>query len=83
MKINKGRIAVLIGKSGATKNAIEKRLGVKMDLNSKTGDCNIRGDFNNPNYNPININIPLNAIVAPAITCIYFSSFPTLINLIP
>ena len=55
MKINKGRIAVLIGKSGATKNAIEKRLGVKMDLNSKTGDCNIRGDFNNPNYNPISI----------------------------
>jgi ribosomal RNA assembly protein len=55
MKISKSRIAVVIGKGGETKESIEKALGVKINLDSKTGDCEITPDFNNPKYNPLNI----------------------------
>ena len=55
MKIGKNRIAVLIGKNGKTKEEIEKKLGVKIDLDSKTGDCEIKQVLNDPNYNPLNI----------------------------
>ncbi|MFW9898182.1 MAG: KH domain-containing protein [Candidatus Thorarchaeota archaeon] len=55
MKIGKNRIAVLIGKSGKTKEEIEKKLGVKIELDSKTGDCEIKPVINDPNYNPLNI----------------------------
>ena len=55
MKIGKNRIAVIIGKNGKTKEEIEKKLGVKIDLDSKTGDCDIKPVLNNPNYNPLNI----------------------------
>lgn len=55
MKISKARIAVLIGKGGETKKQIENQLGVKINLDSKTGDCEILPDFENPDYNPLNL----------------------------
>jgi ribosomal RNA assembly protein len=55
MKISKSRIAVVIGKGGETKEGIEKALGVKINLDSKTGDCEVSADFKNPIYNPLNI----------------------------
>jgi len=55
MKISKARIAVIIGKNGETKNEIEKVLGVKLNIDSKTGDCEIKPLLNGPNYNPLNI----------------------------
>ena len=54
-KIQKARIAVIIGKNGQTKEEIEKKLGVKIDLDSKTGDCEIIPDLNNVNYDPLNV----------------------------
>ncbi|TFG19902.1 MAG: RNA-processing protein [Promethearchaeota archaeon] len=54
MKIGKGRIAVLIGKNGETKNLIEKTLGVRIEISSKTGECQIIPEVKSPNYNPIN-----------------------------
>lgn len=55
MKISKARIAVVIGKGGEIKANIEKILGVKIDLDSKTGDCEILNDMTVPNYNPLNV----------------------------
>lgn len=55
MKIGRNRIAVLIGKNGKTKEEIEKKLGVKINLDSKTGNCEIQPVLNDPNYNPLNI----------------------------
>jgi len=55
MKIGKNRIAVIIGKNGEMKREIEKALGVRIDLDSKTGDCEIKPVLNNPNYNPLNV----------------------------
>ena len=55
MKVGRNRIAVLIGKNGETKEKVEKKLGVKIDLDSKTGDCEIKQILDVPNYNPLNI----------------------------
>jgi ribosomal RNA assembly protein len=55
MKVGKKRIAVLIGKNGETKKNIEDKLGVNLNIDSKTGDCDIKPDFNHHNYNPLNI----------------------------
>lgn len=55
MKIGKNRIAVLIGKDGETKKEIEKALAVKINLDSKTGECEILPLINVLNYNPINV----------------------------
>lgn len=55
MKISKTRIAVIIGKNGETKKDIEKALGVRIDLDSKTGDCEIRPVIENSQYNPLNV----------------------------
>ncbi|MFX0042317.1 MAG: KH domain-containing protein [Candidatus Hodarchaeota archaeon] len=55
MKIGKNRIAVVIGKDGETKKEIEKVLAVKINLDSKTGVCEILPLINVPNYNPINV----------------------------
>lgn len=55
MKIGKNRIAVLIGKDGETKRNIEHILGVLINLDSKTGDCEIMPEPNNPNYMPLNV----------------------------
>ena len=55
MKVGKNRIAVLIGRDGKIKNEIEKILGVKINLDSKTGECEILPIPNDPNYIPLNI----------------------------
>ncbi|MFX1316951.1 MAG: KH domain-containing protein [Promethearchaeota archaeon] len=55
MKIGKSRIAVLIGKDGETKKEIEKALAVNINLDSKTGECEIKPIMNIPNYNPLNV----------------------------
>ncbi len=54
MKIGKNRIAVLIGKNGETKRNIEKKLGVKINLDSKSGECEVLPRTNDPNYMPLN-----------------------------
>ncbi len=54
-KVQKSRIAVVIGKKGETKEEIEGSLGVKIDLNSKTGDCEIIPDIESPKYTPLNV----------------------------
>ncbi len=55
MKIGKNRIAVLIGKDGKTKIEIEEKLGVKINLDSKLGNCEILPQPKNPNYMPLNV----------------------------
>ncbi len=55
MKIGKNRIAVLIGKDGKTKIEIEEKLGVKINLDSKLGNCEILPQPENPNYMPLNV----------------------------
>ncbi|MFX0003643.1 MAG: RNA-processing protein [Candidatus Hodarchaeota archaeon] len=55
MKIGKNRIAVLIGKDGEVKKEIEDKLGVRIDLDSKTGNCDIFAKTEDPNYLPLNI----------------------------
>ncbi|TFG28483.1 MAG: RNA-processing protein [Promethearchaeota archaeon] len=55
MKISKSRIAVVIGKGGEIKENIEGALGVKINLDSKTGECEIFPDLNNETYKPLNV----------------------------
>jgi ribosomal RNA assembly protein len=55
MKIGKNRIAVLIGKDGSTKKEIEQKLGVKINLDSKLGNCEILPQPEDPNYMPLNV----------------------------
>ncbi len=54
MKIGKNRIAVLIGREGEVKKAIENKLGVKINLDSKTGNCEILPNPDHQNYLPLN-----------------------------
>lgn len=54
MKIGESRIAVLIGKEGEIKREIEKKLGVTINLDSKTGSCEILPKTDDPNYMPLN-----------------------------
>jgi len=54
MKIGKNRIAVLIGINGKIKKEIEKALGVKINIDSKTGDCEVLPRIEDPNYIPLN-----------------------------
>ena len=44
VKIPKDRIAVLLGVKGSTKKELEKGLGIKINVNSKTGDVILEGD---------------------------------------
>ncbi len=44
--VPKDRIGVLIGKSGKVREKIEKLTGVKLDINSKTGEVDILYDEN-------------------------------------
>jgi ribosomal RNA assembly protein len=44
VKIPKERIGALIGKGGRVKQQIEKRCGVKIEIDSETGDTMIMGD---------------------------------------
>ncbi len=55
MKIGKDRIAIIIGKNGETKKEIEDALGIKIDLDSKTGECDIKPILQVTNYNPLNV----------------------------
>ncbi|MFX0105015.1 MAG: KH domain-containing protein [Candidatus Hodarchaeota archaeon] len=55
MKIGKSRIAVLIGRDGETKKGIERKLGVKINLDSKSGDCEILPNPEDPNYMTLNV----------------------------
>ncbi len=55
MIIGKNRIAVLIGKDGETKKNIEQKLSVIINLDSKTGNCEIIPELDNPNYMPLNV----------------------------
>ena len=54
MKIGKNRIAVLIGKNGETKRQIENTLGVQINLDSKTGECEIKPNLEHQNYQVLN-----------------------------
>jgi ribosomal RNA assembly protein len=60
LKVPQERIAVLIGKNGETKKEIEKLTETKIEINSKTGEIDIKGK------NPINFYISLNIIKAIA-----------------
>ena len=65
MKIGQNRIAVLIGKNGETKKDLEDALGVQINLDSKTGDCEVKPVIEHPNYGVLNTFIAekiLNAI---------------------
>jgi len=55
MRVGKKRIAVVIGNQGETKKEIENKLGVDIDLNSKTGDCEIFPNIEHQNYTPLNV----------------------------
>lgn len=55
MKVGKNRIAVLIGHNGETKKEIEEKLGVRIDLDSKTGNCEVFPNIEHPNYVPLNV----------------------------
>ncbi|MHA2008668.1 MAG: KH domain-containing protein [Promethearchaeota archaeon] len=55
MKIGKNRIAVLIGRDGEIKKNIEFRLGVEINLDSKTGICEVLPKVEDPNYKPLNV----------------------------
>ncbi len=55
MKIGKNRIAVVIGHEGETKKEIENKLGVRINLDSKSGECEILPDMDSPNYTPLNV----------------------------
>lgn len=46
IKIPKERIGVLIGVEGETKEQIEKRAGVRLDIDSEQGDVTIAGEDN-------------------------------------
>ena len=55
MKIGQKRIAVVIGNKGETKKEIEDRLGVRIELDSKTGNCEIFPNIEHPKYVPLNV----------------------------
>lgn len=64
MKIGKNRIAVLVGKGGETKNNLENLLGVKINLDSDSGNCEVLHNEDSPNYDPLNILLAQKAINA-------------------
>lgn len=53
MKINKNRIAVIIGKNGETKKEVEEALGVTINLDSETGEFDIIPNVNHQKYEPL------------------------------
>ena len=55
MKIGKNRIAVLIGRDGEIKKGIENKLGVIINLDSLSGNCEILPKPDDPNYVPLNV----------------------------
>jgi len=55
MKIGQNRLAVLIGREGETKRNIENKLGVLINIDSKTGNCEILPKLDDTNYIPLNV----------------------------
>jgi ribosomal RNA assembly protein len=55
MKIGKKRIAVVIGKNGETKKSIEDNLAIRINIDSRTGDCYVKPIIESPKYNPLNV----------------------------
>ena len=55
MKIGKKRLAVLIGREGETKRNIEKKLGVLINIDSETGNCEILPKPDDTKYMPLNV----------------------------
>ncbi|MFX1280331.1 MAG: KH domain-containing protein [Promethearchaeota archaeon] len=64
MKIGKNRIAVLIGTEGRIKKDIEHELGVTINLDSKTGDCEVLPNLDHPNYKPLNVYTAQKVVIA-------------------
>lgn len=54
MKVGKKRIAVVIGTDGEVKKEIERKLGLNIDIDSKTGLVKIKPNEDHPNYEPYN-----------------------------
>jgi ribosomal RNA assembly protein len=55
IKLNKARIAVVIGTNGKTKNKIERELGVDIEIDSKTGECEVKPNSESSQYDPLNV----------------------------
>ncbi|MFW5895581.1 MAG: KH domain-containing protein [archaeon] len=54
MKVGKKRIAVVIGTDGEVKKEIETKLGLDIDIDSKTGFVEVIPKKDHPNYEPYN-----------------------------
>ncbi|TFF98266.1 MAG: RNA-processing protein [Promethearchaeota archaeon] len=54
-KLNKKRIPMVIGSGGETKREIEETLGVEIDIDSSTGEVEVKPDLERENYNPLNL----------------------------
>ncbi|TXT66531.1 MAG: KH domain protein [Promethearchaeota archaeon] len=54
-KLNKNRIAVVIGSNGETKREIEEEFGVVIEISSKTGNVEIKPNLEHENYEPLNV----------------------------
>jgi ribosomal RNA assembly protein len=46
---------MVIGSGGETKKEIEEELGVKIDIDSHTGEVDIKPDMEKENYDPLNV----------------------------
>jgi ribosomal RNA assembly protein len=64
LKLNKRRIGVVIGANGETKREIEDELGVDIQIDSKTGNVEIKPDIESENYQPLNVLTVQNIIKA-------------------
>lgn len=64
MRVNKNRIAVVIGKNGEIKKTIEDSLGVKIDISSKNGEISLIPDINHENYDSLNVLVAKKVISA-------------------
>ena len=53
VRIPMERVGVLIGPNGSVKHEIERSLGVRLSINSKTGDVEIELEENNPDPSAI------------------------------
>jgi ribosomal RNA assembly protein len=63
-KLNRKRIGVVIGANGETKKEIEEELGVNIEIDSKTGDVEIKPDMESENNEPLNVLTVKNIIKA-------------------
>lgn len=63
-KLNQKRIPMVIGSGGETKKEIEDELGVKIEIDSHTGEVDIKPDTELENFNPLNVIIAKKVIRA-------------------